>query len=627
MLAAASGCGGEDEAGPAPLAPVADAGPPDGGPPGPVVDLVVDANRDGWVKYDDPADQDHEDEWTAEFGASFLANLDDDDQDGVRDNEDGVVNGDADVFDLARMLIIGWPEVPEGAKGTLSIDEASVPHVHVFKREGDGSWKLVLGSLGPCGIGGDKTCELTSAKLELDAAVLATGAELGIEAKRFKGTVDAGDWSGMVELELGVVDGKEKPVGKDSVKMRVAPWIAFGNLSLHDTVFSSTISSEFVNGLKVPIQDAGLTYRKIKMGEWPDHWTQDIFETGYTAIPWEGGKVQGMRVAMPRPWGRSEGAEALPRAWLADHYLGPDTGWFEPCERKDSEDGPKCPIDDEAHQGVHYGSTFDSFGDHDLLPPYEKDGESYPLGRIITGSADYVMPETIAFYEAQGVQSPVTAKTIWLAVGHIDEVFSYVPAKTARGWKLLVASPKLMREMMEDLQAKGHGDVQMFVGRKVYGPDNKLVDAAVSIDAVLASEDLAKANQISQAEIDDMLATLVDLTGVTPDEIVEIPFLYEEVYEGAMLAFNPGTVNSLVFGDYFVAPKHFGPIIDGKDAFDVDLKQRLATPQNALGSDGQGMKVYAVDNWYGYHILMGEVHCATNWQGPPATAAWWEVEP
>src|SRR5690606_24778863 len=97
-------------------------------------------------------------------------------------------------------------------------------------------------------------------------------------------------------------------------------------------------------------------------------------------------------------------------------------------------------------------------------PPYEHNGMSYPYGRIVYGSG--VLPETKAFYEAQLVQAPaLSAKTSWLIVGHIDEVFSYVPADTPRGWKLLVGSPTLAVEMLEDLQDQGHGEVQMFVGK------------------------------------------------------------------------------------------------------------------------------------------------------------------
>jgi hypothetical protein len=39
-----------------------------------------------------------------------------------------------------------------------------------------------------------------------------------------------------------------------------------------------------------------------------------------------------------------------------------------------------------------------------------------------------------------------------------------------------------------------------------------------------------------------------------------------------------------------------------------------------MGADGKGMKVNFIDNWYGYHINMGEVHCGTNPEMAPNPA-------
>jgi hypothetical protein len=48
-----------------------------GGPVKPLnlIDVAVDANRDGVVNALIPPDQDREEEWTADVGASFIANL------------------------------------------------------------------------------------------------------------------------------------------------------------------------------------------------------------------------------------------------------------------------------------------------------------------------------------------------------------------------------------------------------------------------------------------------------------------------------------------------------------------------------------------------------------------------
>jgi protein-arginine deiminase len=109
-------------------------------------------------------------------------------------------------------------------------------------------------------------------------------------------------------------------------------------------------------------------------------------------------------------------------------------------------------------------------------------------------------------------------------------------------------------------------------------------------------------------------------------EIIEIPVLFEAVsYMGdeGVIAYTPNAVNSLVFDNTFVAADPFGPSIDGVDAFAQDLVDRLTDPVNELGSDGEGLDVYFADDWDWYHIMDGEVHCGTNFDGPPQQGVWW----
>src|SRR5262245_59268674 len=134
-----AGCGGGDETGGAsPRKPVKHPT---------VIDIVVDANRNGEL---DDDDEPIKNEWTVEHGASFLANLDDDDGDGVRDAEDEIINGDADYNDLAYIAVKPWPTAPKGATGYFTIDDASAANTRLWKQGMDGAWSLVAGSIGPC---------------------------------------------------------------------------------------------------------------------------------------------------------------------------------------------------------------------------------------------------------------------------------------------------------------------------------------------------------------------------------------------------------------------------------------------------------------------------------------------
>ena len=132
-------------------------------------------------------------------------------------------------------------------------------------------------------------------------------------------------------------------------------------------------------------------------------------------------------------------------------------------------------------------------------------------------------------------------------------------------------------------------------------------------------------SQAAQAEIDGVVAAVRDAVGLADDEIVEIPFLFEEEEGEGLVAYNPGTVNLLAFGDYIVQADPFGPQINGEDLFKKDLVDRLGTPVNQLGATGQGLFVYFADDWDLYHVLLGEVHCGTNVDAPPpASEKWWE---
>jgi protein-arginine deiminase len=599
------------------------------GTPGPapkVVDIMADTNRDGYVTV---ADNEGEATWGAAQGAAFLANLDDDNGDGVPDANDGIVNispdNDADKYDLAPLIVNAWPEAPTGSMAWLTLtDDNAIRNVRVFKQLAGGNYELVLGSDGACGFGGDTTCHTWLHAVSFTAEEVRQGVVLGIEAKRYAGMTEANTgmvapWDGSVTLKFEMYEGgSAEPIktqdnpddGVDWLQMRVAPWILFGNLTTTtDVVFSSNYYAEFVGGIEAAFAaDApNVYYHKIQGNQWQDQWTEDFFQTGFSSVPWAEGQVHGMRVAMPRPWGRppnnADPTNYMPMRFLENYHTHQDSG------------AVQVYLEDQS------GDSYDSYGNHDLIPPHTNGDKAYPYGRIIYGSG--VLAETKVFYEAQRVQSPaVTVDTSWLIVGHVDEVFSYVPAGTERGWKLFVGSPRLAISMMQQWQSQGHGATQMFVGKNWQGGKS----AAISIDDVLADPELMSWAQEAQTKIDGMLAIVKSEVGLADDEIIEIPYLFEKEGNWGMVAYNPGTSNAMVFDNLIIHPDPFGPSINGQDGFKQDLIARLASPANKLGKDGQGLQVHFTDDWSGYHVLLGEVHCGSNQEGPPqADIKWWEA--
>ncbi len=76
-------------------------------------------------------------------------------------------------------------------------------------------------------------------------------------------------------------------------------------------------------------------------------------------------------------------------------------------------------------------------------------------------------------------------------------------------------------------------------------------------------------------------------------------------------------VNHLVLGENSIVPKPFGPLINGKCAFEKSFEEAL--PER---------NIYFIDDWYSYHEMLGEIHCGTNTRREPfKSKKWWEFIP
>ena len=51
-----------------------------------------------------------------------------------------------------------------------------------------------------------------------------------------------------------------------------------------------------------------------------------------------------------------------------------------------------------------------------------------------------------------------------LHVGHVDEVFSFVPVDSPRGWALVMNDPALARDLLQQVADAGHGSALLFAG-------------------------------------------------------------------------------------------------------------------------------------------------------------------
>jgi protein-arginine deiminase len=422
-----------------------------------------------------------------------------------------------------------------------------------------------------------------------------------MEAVRYAGTGFDGEITLMFRLIKGGVAG-----GAEQAKFRVAPWMMPSHLDAATKVFvvdAGADNRRFRRDLNGFVTGAGCT---LQAHASTDIWMQDCMELGYSSIP--GAGIPAVTRA-PRNRPLKDFPVTLRRA---------DFGYHEP--------GTLRP-----------NTTFDSTGNLECTPPVTSEaGKRYPWGRIYYGAGrpgEEMDAELREFLQRQVVQAPIEIDTNWLAVGHVDEIISIVPAPTPKGFKLLLANPDHAYRILNNNKA-AHGGSHLLVGRqfpeyRADGTFRRWHNAEVSIRRYLdhgiphlAPDPLIQRifNTVCQGFLDSTRAQLRTELGLTDADIIDVPILFMPNHDLPILAdaLTAGMVNMLVVNNHCIVPKPFGPVVGGRDLFEEDLRNNL-TPL--------GLTVHFLDDWYEYHVNLGEVHCGTNTLRTPTRANWWEFVP
>lgn len=566
--------------------------------PAVTVALISDANRSGALELEDPADR--ASGWDASLGAILLANLDDDDMDGAADAADAKINGAKDLDDLSPVALAPWPEAPDGAKVTLSVDAPAAGAVQVFQ-------------LTP-GTDATQPSSYTALVLPHDfvATELRLGVTLRVEGKQVVSSTAAGAFDGKITLRATLDPATQRSVGKAAqppieaaVTLRIAPVLFQYNTAPTKRVFYTDMGSytrSLADGIApaakadgIPVEGIALT----QLGLEAEVWMQDFIDFAVMTRPLPNGQVQQIRVAI-----RSAQPDRDAGQLAELHFRGPD---YVSLEFHD----PEGPAGDASY-------SMNSFGNWDMVPPYDKGDEHYPFGRNLwgaTGEAETSPDPVYAdFVRAQRVQPEINVDTSWLMVGHVDEFLSFVKTSTPRGFTLLVADPRTGRSMLAQLASGGEGGDPLFTGKTEYDwSSNRTISSTRAVTQVLADADLMAQSQLSATRIDEAVAHIKEVVGLKDNEVITMPALFERVY-GASLAYIPGTVNLLHLDGKVVMADPFGPQVDGVDVFKADLQTRLT----ALG-----LTSFYADDWYAYHIQAGEVHCGSNVERD-LPLRWWE---
>ena len=556
--------------------------------------LDVDADRDGVVEENGEGKNTWE--WgKVEKGAVVLINNDNDNPktNTVIDNENNVVDATKDVDDLSPLVIrsIGPPSLPTGYKLVLKVTDKD--KIRIF----DGQSASATAIIGPKALPEEK--EVPVQKKDL---------VYGMEGICYPGFPDD-SFDGIISISLHLIDATDKTKDQDDVKVRVSPWLMPHHLAQAEIVYVVNIpgdNKKFVKTIENTLPGT-VKYEKLKGHLYGnDRWVQDCVEIGYSKMA-----SQSFNVAFDPP--RHRGLRAFPRK-----LLGPDFGYVKVADLG------------------HSVNSLDSMGNLEVSPPVGK----YKFGRIIYGGStlppgftapsgfdlppsDREMdPKVRAWLDAQVVQKPLSIFSNWLVVGHVDEFISFVPANGGKGFKMLIASPRKAKEIMEDLVKKGKGSSNCFDGcstanRKVIEILNNKPAGAPKMypqnDNVQVLLDKIRAQLVSELELDDS------------NDVIEIPVLFQNFVNRAgvtmshyYVAYTGDIVNMLVVGNNCYPPKPFGPKVGKVDHFEKYVRDTLSP---------LGLTINWVDDWDSYHKLDGEVHCGTNTKRKIiATDNWWEFE-
>lgn len=565
--------------------------------------LHLDADRDGVVD----ADRSGLDAWdwgAGRKGAVVLCNNDGDGSAAAADNADRRINGGNDASEIAPLeLRRSGPLPPANMSAVLRVDNHHA--VRVFDGAAAGANEVI----GPTA--GDHW-----ALPNLGFGTLA----LGMEALRYAD----GGFSGELRLSFEV-SRAGTVLYTEHARLRVAPWMMPNHLDTADEVHVVNFDAAYPNpGLGPPVLMAPNTRFRTELDGLvraagcslvthasPDQWMQDCMEFGYASSPTTGFRTVAAAY-------RKRPLRSYPQTLRAA-----DRGFH-----------LQVPFSDPRQD-----TTYDSTGNLECTPPVTSAvGKAYPFGRIYYGgtalsATEVFNPEVAGWLNAQQVQAPINVDTTWLAVGHVDEFISIAPGGP-KGFKLVLASPRKAYQIL-DAQRVAAGASRMLRGRKFphWNAAGTAItawhDGEVSIRDFLATGipalgivagPMRSFNETTlQGRIDTTRNQLKAELGLAEADIIDAPVLFRD-FEGTGLAeaLTGDTVNMLVANRHCVPPKAFGPVVGGVDLFE----QALRGPLTALG-----LTVNFLDDWYEYHVAMGEVHCGTNTYRQPTRARWWEHRP
>jgi hypothetical protein len=265
-------------------------------------------------------------------------------------------------------------------------------------------------------------------------------------------------------------------------------------------------------------------------------------------------------------------------------------------------------------------SSQDSFGNLECSPPVTVDGVEYPFGRVYYGIGPTGGPvkELRDMLDAQQVQRPFSLDSSWLIVGHVDEFISTIPDPSApNGFWVIVSDANVAWDVLESLDP--NTELARWGGRESRYEGHDMD----TVGDILNEPGLRELNEdIAADHVEPNLALFLSELGLSEANVIRIPGLFYEPWGRSYgaVALLPGMANLTVWNPEGAGVKLFmaDPFIRGEDV-DQSADPMIAAVRALMPPS---VEAVFLDDWFVYHMGLGEVHCGTNVTRAPL-ADWW----
>ncbi|KAK1533825.1 hypothetical protein CPAR01_10533 [Colletotrichum paranaense] len=521
--------------------------------------ILADTNRDGIVDDSDATDRAF---WNPSCGAIFLPNVGDSlkrcpnqDLQGnpLSNHELASCHNASGHLLLEPSLVAPLKAIP------LEVSDDAI--AHIYATPDAASERVRLFYLNDSSANPDETASwsFVDPEFTFNASHVQAGITLGIDGREF--VKDLTKWDGKVRVHFDV-----QAQGGSSSDPSPSPTCQ--RLCQYCGKESDPVQLDFLSRLDEARKAAGIKEPLYLFNQSDDIWAQDFVEPAYASMPLRGKGV----------------------------------GGFQP----------------EGGRGGYGAREINAYGNLETIPPYtSKSGVKYPAGRIIHGKPRASEP---SFLESG-----------WLLISHVDEFVQFLPSnETGLGFTIGIADTTSALDLLRNTSAAAHGGVRAisFNGSVEGSFSITKEELAMTVDELLANETFHEVNAYAQRHIDADLGILLAEIPILRDHVIRIPSLFkapkvsslssltETVMEGEYLlvSFSPAAINGVVLGNYYVSPKTWGPVVEGRDLLEFAIREVYAKA---------GMEVGFVDDFMSHHHTFGEVHCGSN-TFRETDVAWWE---